>query len=107
MSEQSEAKRDGARLQKNSGRGHYQKGDATKGDLSIDYKEHEKTFGLSRNVWAKVCSDALRNGLDYIPVLKVILGAGVSKIRLAVVEWSYLEYLKECERELNELRGEE
>ncbi len=101
MSEPSEAKRDGARLQKNSGRGHYQKADAKKGDLSIDYKEHEKSFSLSKKVWAKVCSDALRNGLDYNPVLKIILGAaGERKVRLAVIEWSYFEYLKDCEQQI-------
>lgn len=98
MSEQGEARRDGARLQKNSGRGHYNKADALQGDLSVDYKEHEKSFSLSRKVWSKVCSDALRNGLDFVPVLKVILGGDKeSKVRLAVIEWSYLEHLKECE----------
>lgn len=97
MSEAGEARRDGARLQKNSGRGQYQKSDATLGDLSIDYKEHEKSFSLSRAVWAKVCTDAASNGLDYNPVLKVILGS-VNRVRLAVIAWDYLEYLKECER---------
>ena len=104
MSEEVEAKRDGARLQKNSGRGQYQKGDAVLDDLTIDYKEYEKSFGLSRQAWAKVCSDALKNGLDYNPVLKVILGA-TDKIRLAVIAWDYFEYLRECERELLEIKG--
>lgn len=97
MSEKSESKRDGSRLQKNSGRGQYQKSDAKLGDLSIDYKEHKKTFSLSRDVWGKVCSDAAKNGLDYNPVIKVILGEGNNKVRLAVVAWDYLEYLKEIE----------
>jgi hypothetical protein len=97
MSEKSESKRDGARLQKNSGRGQYQKSDAKLGDLSIDYKEHEKSFSISRDVWGKVCTDAASNGLDFVPVIKVILGSGMSKVRLAVVEWSYLEYLKSLE----------
>jgi len=97
MSEKSEAKRDGARLQKNSGRGQYQKSDAKLGDLSIDYKEHSKSFSLSRDVWGKVCTDAAKNGLDYNPVIKVILGEGMNKVRLAVVAWDYLEYLKEIE----------
>lgn len=84
MSEKSEAKRDGARLQKNSGRGHYQKGDARLDIFTVDYKEFAKSFSLSRSVWAKVCSDALRNGLTE-PALKVVLGTGQEKIRLWVV----------------------
>jgi len=103
MSEQSEAKRDGARLQKNSGRGWRQKGDAILDDLVIDYKEYEKSFGLSRKVWAKVCTDALKNGSRFYPVLKVILG-DKEKIRLAVISWDYLEYLKNCEYRLVEER---
>jgi len=103
MSEQSEAKRDGARLQKNSGRGWRQKGDAILDDLVIDYKEYEKSFGLSRKVWAKVCTDALKNGSRFYPVLKVILG-DKEKIRLAVISWDYLEYLKDCEYRLVEER---
>jgi hypothetical protein len=98
LSEKSEAKRDGARLQKNSGRGQYQKSDAKLGDLSIDYKEYEKSFSISRDVWGKVCTDAAKNGLDYNPVIKVVLGEGMSKVRLAVVAWDYFEYLKEIER---------
>ena len=99
MSEKSESKRDGSRLQKNSGRGQYQKADAKLGDLSIDYKEYEKSFSISREVWGKACTDAAKNGLDYEPVIKVILGAGNEKIRLAVVAWDYLEYLKDVEKE--------
>ena len=48
MSEKSEAKRDGAKQQKNSGRGNYQKGDAQWNDFVVDYKEYEtKTQTLS------------------------------------------------------------
>lgn len=101
MSEASEAKRDGARLQKNSGRGWRQKGDAILDDLTIDYKEYKSTFSLSRKVWAKVCTDALKNGSRYYPVLKVILG-DTEKVRLAVISWDYLEYLKDCEARLLE-----
>jgi hypothetical protein len=98
VSEKSESRRDGAKLQKNSGRGHYQKADAKLDDLSIDYKEYAKSFSVSRDVWAKACGDAARNGLDYNPVIKVILGEGNDKIRLAVIAWDYLEYLKEIEK---------
>jgi len=40
MSERGEAKRDGAKAQKNSGRGDYQKGDAQWHDFVVDYKEY-------------------------------------------------------------------
>ena len=39
MSERSEVKRDGAKAQKNSGRGDYQKGDAKWKQFLVDYKE--------------------------------------------------------------------
>lgn len=99
MSEQSEAKRDGANLQPNSGRGVHRKSDAILGDLSIDYKEYGKTFSVSRSVWAKTCTDAAVNGPDMVPVIKVVLGESMAKTRLAVIGWDYLEYLKELERQ--------
>jgi hypothetical protein len=99
MSEKNEAKRDGAKLQKNSGRGQYQKSDAKLGDLSIDYKEYAKSYSITREGWGKVCTDAMKNGIDYEPVIKVILGEGNEKVRLAVVAWDYLEYLKDMEKE--------
>ena len=46
MSERSEVKRDGAKAQKNSGRGDYQKGDAQWGKFLVDYKESGKSFTL-------------------------------------------------------------
>lgn len=106
MSEASEAKRDGARLQKNSGRGQYQKADAIQGDLSVDYKESLKSFTINRKVWAKVCSDAAQNGIDYIPVIKLILGEGLKKVRIAILPWSHLVYLKDIEHKYNELMEE-
>lgn len=90
MSEASESKRDGSRLTKNSGRGQYQKGDAFLDIFTVDYKEYEKTFGLSRDVWAKVCSDAFRNAQSE-PALKIILGTGNEKIRLWVVAEHIME----------------
>jgi hypothetical protein len=104
MSEASEAKRDGARLQKNSGRGQYQKGDARVDIFTVDYKEYSKSFGLSRDVWAKVCTDAMRNQQSE-PALKVILGEGNTKIRLWVVAEHIMEdyiRLRKLEEEANE-----
>lgn len=90
MSEASEVKRDGAKAMKNSGRGQYQKGDATLDIFTVDYKEYEKSFSISRDVWAKICSDALRNGHTE-PTLKVVLGSGNQKLRLFVVAEHIME----------------
>jgi hypothetical protein len=93
MSEAKEIKRDGARAQKNSGRGKIQKGDAVWNDFLVDYKEYEKSFSLSKSSWGKVCTDAIKVNSRLKPVLKVILGKGNTKVRLAVIEWSVLEEL--------------
>jgi hypothetical protein len=90
MSEKYEIKRDGARGTKNSGRGKIQKGDALLDIFTIDYKEYEKSFSISQNVWAKICMDAIRNNHS-VPVLKVILGKGNGKTRLGVVSWDIIE----------------
>jgi len=84
MSEKTESKRDGSDLTKNSGRGQYQKGDAFLDIFTVDYKEYAKSFSISQDVWAKVCTDAFRNGQSE-PALKIILGAGNTKTRLWIV----------------------
>lgn len=95
MSERSEAKRDGAKLQKNSGRGKIQKGDATWKNFVVDYKEYESSISITPSIWAKICTDTFKVSRDKYPVLKLILG-GKNKTRLAVIEWSLLEDLIEC-----------
>lgn len=90
MSEASEVKRDGSRAMSNSGRGQYQKGDAQLDIFTVDYKEYEKSFSISRDVWAKICSDAMRNGRTE-PTIKVILGSGQTKIRLWIVAEHIIE----------------
>jgi hypothetical protein len=97
MSERGEAKRDGANLQKNSGRGSHEKGDAKWNGFLVDYKEFAKSFSLNKDVWAKISTDAWRTDPDLDPAIKLILGEGGSKIRLAVIEWSRLEELVEKE----------
>jgi hypothetical protein len=82
--ERAEIARDGGKPQKNSGRGKIQKGDATLGPVLYDVKEYSESFGLSRKVWGKVCTDAFKSG-NRIPALKIVLGAGMSKIRLWVI----------------------
>jgi hypothetical protein len=91
MSEKSEIKRDGAREQKNSGRGKYQKGDAIWNGFVVDYKESAKSVSLNKEMWAKICTDAFRVDSKMHPVLKMIIGEGNSKVRLAVIEWDILE----------------
>jgi len=96
MSERSEIKRDGASAQKNTGRGQYQKGDARWRNFVVDYKEYSKSFSLNKSSWAKICTDTFKVNRNYFPVLKVILGDGNEKTRLAVIEWALLEDLLDC-----------
>lgn len=96
MSERSEIKRDGAKGQKNSGRGDYQKGDAIWHNFVVDYKEYSKSISISKGMWSKICTDTFKVSRDKSPVLKLVLGSDGSKTRLAVIEWSMLEQLIEC-----------
>lgn len=86
MTELAEIRRDGASPQKNSGRGMYQKGDATLGPFLIDYKEYDESFGVSRKVWAKLQKDAFSVG-QKMPTLRLVLGSksDPNKLRLWVV----------------------
>lgn len=95
MSEKSEAKRDGAVLQKNSGRG-TKKGDAIwLFRYIVDYKEVSKSFTVNKKVWAKACTDAIHEGLSKYPLIKIILGEGNNKVRLALVEESHIKELND------------
>ena len=96
MSERGEAKRDGARLQKNSGRGKIQKGDAQLGDFVVDYKEYASSISISKKIWAKICTDTFKVDRNKHPLLKLILGEGSDLTRLAVLEWSLFEEMKEA-----------
>jgi outer membrane phospholipase A len=92
MSERGESKRLGAKQHKNSGR-NTQKGDATWENFCVDFKEVGKSFTLNKEVWAKACTDAIKNNSD--PAIIVVIGEGAYKTRLAVVELSVLEQLIE------------
>lgn len=92
MTERGEAKRDGAKQQKNSGRGQYQKGDAKWYSFVVDYKEANASFNLNKDVWAKICTDTFKVNRSMHPCLKIIIGEE-SKVRLGIVEWSTLEQL--------------
>lgn len=95
MSEFNEIKRDGAKAQKNSGRGQYQKGDAKWHNFLVDYKESAKSVSVNKEMWAKICTDTFRVDRSMHPLLKLIIGEGSSKIRIAVIEWDILEELVE------------
>jgi hypothetical protein len=106
LSEKSEIKRDNARAQKNSGRGQYQKGDATLDIFTVDYKEYPKGFTVNEDNWAKICTDAIRNG-HMEPALKVVLGSGNSKTRLWIVAEHIIEdYIRLRKQEEESLEGE-
>lgn len=94
MSERGESKRIGATQHKNSGR-NMKKGDATWHNFCVDFKEVGKSFTLNKEVWAKACTDAVKNKLD--PAIVVVIGEGTSKTRLAVVELDLLEQMLEDE----------
>ena len=84
----------GARPHKNSGRGSVQKGDATWKNFTVDYKHVGKSFTINKDVWAKACTDAIKNGGD--PAIIVVLGqADEPKTRLAIIELGILEQLLE------------
>ena len=91
MSERGEAKRINAKLQKNSGRGKIQKGDAKWHNFCLDFKEYPKGMRIDQDVWAKIVTDAIKSNAD--PALVLVLGEGNKKTRLAVIEFSLLEQL--------------
>ena len=100
MSERSEAKRIGAKLHPNSGRG------AIKGDMStdlfvIDSKEYTKSFTISTDNWAKICSDTMSVSRTKSPMLYLVLNDNGRKTRLAVIEYSILEELLESVKNAN------
>lgn len=94
MSEKGEILRDNAKAQKNSGRGKHQKADAKLEPFVYDIKEYEKSFGLSRSVWAKVCTDAAISRGE--PALKIVLGEGASKVRLWVMSDDMFHQMREA-----------
>ena len=102
MTEASEAKRDGAKLQPNSGRGKHAKGDAILGPFLIDIKEYAKSFSVSKDVWAKISTDAVLKG-KLQPALKLVLGPNDGhKTRVWVIGDSmFHEMLTAWERENN------
>lgn len=96
MSEALEIKRDGAKATSNSGRGQNQKGDSIlDGLITIDYKEYKKSFGVTKDVWAKISMDAIRNG-HTVPALKLILGDESDRLRLFVISEDFFMEMYEA-----------
>lgn len=95
-----QARKDGAQVVKNSGRGQ-RKGDARFYDILIDYKFTDKgSFSVNKKAYAKHARDSFREG--YIPAIVVVFQETGEEY--AVVEWSEL---KEMRRELEEYRERE
>ena len=96
-SEAAEIKRFGGTPQPNSGRGKHKKGDAIIDKFVVDVKEYSKSFGLSMSVWAKICTDAVKQGKR--PALNIVLGEGQRRVRMWVISdkdmQEYLELLEE------------
>lgn len=92
--ERNELRRMGAKPHKNSGRGMI-KGDGSTDEFVVDVKEANKTFTLSQDVWAKICTDAMKVDKNKSPMLMLVIGEGNNKVRLSVVEWSIQEDLIE------------
>lgn len=100
--EHAEAKRDGAKPQKNSGRSDHQKGDAILDGFTVDYKMSAKSFTLTKLVWGKATADAVKNDLS-IPAIKVILGAeDEPKTRLWVIDEDTFNEFREAYNALQE-----
>ena len=94
MSEAGEIKKMKATAHKNSGRGQYQKGDASWHNFIVDIKEASKSFNINQDVWAKITTDALSTDRSKNPALKLVLGES-KKVSLALIEWQVLEQLLE------------
>lgn len=92
--EASELKRMGAKVHKNSGRGQV-KGDGNTDEFIIDVKEYNKSYTISVDSWAKICTDTLKVDKSKSPMLQLVLTDGNKKIRLSVIEWPILEELIE------------
>lgn len=88
--EKKEAKKDGAKLVRNSGRGS-EKGDAKLDEFLVDYKFNAKSFSLSLANWHKHRKDAWGNGKRE-PLISIIFGDGT---KVAIIDWELFTQLRE------------
>ena len=70
------------------------KADGTLDNFIVDVKEYSKSFSVSQDVWAKIVTDTIRVDPNKSPVIMLVLGE-TKKVRLAIIEWSEFEHLKE------------
>ena len=90
------AKQDGAKLVKNSGRGHH-KGDASFPDYLVDYKFNAKSFTLTLENWAEHSHNAWKE--DHRSPLIVVNFNDRNKV--AIIEWEQFVFLKTFYEENN------
>lgn len=91
--EKEEAKKDKAKLVKNSGRG-FKKGDAQFHKFLLDYKHNESSFTLTKKAWVKHRKDAWNDNHKY-PCISVIFGEH-SDTKVAIIEWDvFLELIQD------------
>lgn len=95
--EKKQAKKDGATLVRNSGRG-VEKGDAKLGQFLIDYKFNAKSFQLGLENWKKMKKDAWGNGMRS-PVISIVFE---DKTQVAIVEWEWFMELIELTKDDDE-----
>ena len=92
--EASELKKMGAKVHKNSGRGII-KGDGSLDEFVVDVKEYNKSYSISVDNWAKICTDTMKVDKSKSPMLQLVLTNEGRTVRLSVVEWSMMEELLE------------
>lgn len=97
MSEKDLAKKDGASLVKNSGRG-FHKGDAILEPFLLDYKEYSSSYTISKVNWEKHKTDSRRENWRQ-PCIAVVLD---ETTRLAIIDWDMFIQMREVWNE-NEL----
>lgn len=82
-SEKAELKMAGAVPQRNSGRNPWEKGDGRLDPFLVDVKEARTSFTFNKKVWAKICSDSTKHGLE--PALLIALGGGRETVRTWII----------------------
>jgi len=92
----------GATPQPNSGRGKHKKGDGILGPFMVDVKEYEKSYSISRDNWAKVCTDAAGQRLQ--PMIALALGeeTTIRSEMVVVGKKMFLEMLEAWEEKYGE-----
>lgn len=96
MSEQELAKKDGAKLQPNSGRG-MRKGDAILEPFLLDYKEYTTSFSVSETAWNKHKKDSW-NEHQRFPAFGLVLNKDT---RLAIIDWDMFMEMRQAWIEKN------